>query len=210
MNLETAADQIKFDIVREYEDALNNIITERNDLLSKDPDIREQAIQNLSDLMKEHFPAGTNGINAIESLRGIIDDPKLFVQFKQISQENADTCVRPLIIDWINNNAPDIAEKFGSTNMDQEKEDKVVPPNSEMGQSENYSMQELAEFIRSFYDKDTNTFPKGPEGVSIMVGKKFGENAEMLARRMVEMLAPMQDGDKVSEINRIKELAGLH
>jgi hypothetical protein len=58
--------------------------------------------------------------------------------------------------------------------------------------NESLNIQELAEFVQSFYDKDSGTFPKGPEGVAIMVGKKYGEQAEMVARKFVERMAPGQ------------------
>jgi hypothetical protein len=58
--------------------------------------------------------------------------------------------------------------------------------------NESLNIQELAEFVQSFYDKDSGTFPKGPEGVAIMVGKKYGEQAEQVARKFVERMAPGQ------------------
>lgn len=73
---------------------------------------------------------------------------------------------------------------------------------------EKMSTQELAEFIHSFYDKESGTFPKGPEGVCTMVGKKFGEQAEHVARKFVERMAPQQADASVNEISRIRELAG--
>jgi hypothetical protein len=54
----------------------------------------------------------------------------------------------------------------------------------------------------------SGTFPKGPEGVAIMVGKKFGEQAEMVARKMVERMAPQQQDPQIAELARIRELAG--
>ena len=72
-------------------------------------------------------------------------------------------------------------------------------------------VEELAEFIQSFYDQGTGTFPKGPEGVAIMVGKKFGEQAEQVARKFVERMAPQQATDQnpeLQELSRIRELAG--
>ena len=69
--------------------------------------------------------------------------------------------------------------------------------------------EELAEFITSFYDRDTGTFPKGPEGVAIMVGKKFGEQAESVARRFVERMAPQQTTEQNPELSRIRELSGI-
>ena len=78
--------------------------------------------------------------------------------------------------------------------------------------SREMNVKEVAEFIHSFYDKESGTFPKGPEGVATMVGKKFGERAEHAARKMVERMAPQQtteNNPKLSELARIKELSGL-
>ena len=70
---------------------------------------------------------------------------------------------------------------------------------------EEHTLEGLAEFIKSFYDKNTGTFPKGPEGVATMVGKKFGEQAEQVARKMVERMAPAQE-QGAEELERIKEV----
>jgi len=77
---------------------------------------------------------------------------------------------------------------------------------------ERLNTEELAEFITSFYDKESGTFPKGPEGVAVMVGKKFGEQAEQVARKFVERMAPQQATDQnpeLQELARIRELAGM-
>lgn len=71
---------------------------------------------------------------------------------------------------------------------------------------EEHTLEGLAEFIKSFYDKNTGTFPKGPEGVATMVGKKFGEQAEQVARKMVERMAPAQE-QGAEELERIKQLS---
>jgi molecular chaperone DnaK (HSP70) len=72
-------------------------------------------------------------------------------------------------------------------------------------------VKELAEFITSFYDKESGTFPKGPEGVCTMVGKKFGEQAEAVARKFVERMAPHQEqgAEQMQELARIRELSGM-
>jgi hypothetical protein len=79
------------------------------------------------------------------------------------------------------------------------------------GMRQAMDVKEVAEFINSFYDRDTGTFPKGPEGVATMVGKKFGEQAEQVARKFVERMAPQQSTDQnpeLQELARIRELAG--
>lgn len=74
---------------------------------------------------------------------------------------------------------------------------------------EEHTLEGLAEFIKSFYDGATGTFPKGPEGVATMVGKKFGEQAEQVARKMVERMAPAQEqgAEELEELERIKQLS---
>jgi len=66
------------------------------------------------------------------------------------------------------------------------------------------NVSEIAEFIHSFYDKETRTFPKGPEGVCIMVKKQFGEQAEQVARSFVNRMAPAQSS--ITEDEVINEL----
>jgi hypothetical protein len=79
---------------------------------------------------------------------------------------------------------------------------------AQRGMQSKMNVQELAEFISSFYDRNSGTFPKGPEGVVIMVGKKFGEQAEQVARKIVERMAPQQQDPQIAELSRIRELAG--
>ena len=76
---------------------------------------------------------------------------------------------------------------------------------------EEHTLEGVAKFIHSFYDTNTGTFPKGPEGVCTMVGKKFGEQAEQVARKMVERMAPAQEqgAEELEELERIKQLSGF-
>ena len=268
-------------------------------IVSKDPEEQQQAIKELQELVGEHFSAGVDGSNAIESLKGIIEDPELYKAIKEQSKEDPDSCVRGLVKDWLENNAPEVVDQldfgdyveepardvaegsFGSgygsvftlyvntgekpstktkTKKFKREDDAVLWaedyadqhemfPNLKMEiQDENgdvvweleaaakegnkfgqavqqakdndeddfevdgkkYELKELAEFIHSFYDRDSGTFPKGPEGVCTMVGKKFGEQAEQVARKFVERMAPQQSTEQnpeLQELLRIKELS---
>tara|TARA_B100000902_G_scaffold188527_1_gene180406 strand:- start:360 stop:1655 length:1296 start_codon:yes stop_codon:yes gene_type:complete len=75
-----------------------------------------------------------------------------------------------------------------------------------------YDINEVAQFIVSMYDRQSGTFPKGPEGVATMVDKKFGEHAGQVARKMVERMAPAQEqgAEEIEELERIKTLAGAY
>jgi hypothetical protein len=237
---------------------------------SEDPEEQQAALQGLQELVGQHFPAGVDGTNAIESLKGLIEDPELYKRIKEQAAQDPDACVRPLIKDWLEFNAPEALEQLDFGDMvddpaaepaDQGYDDatdsypgqangpaeepvpqEAVDPDNprdyerpavdrkKAGQSplsmkdveykddkpkrdfekrkERLNTEELAEFLHSFYDRDSGTFPKGPEGVCTMVGKKFGEQAEHVARKMVERMAPQQQDPQIAELSRIRELAG--
>jgi hypothetical protein len=243
-------------------------------ITSQDPEEQATAVRSLQELVGQEFPAGVDGTNAIESLKGIIEDPSLFNQIKETAKQDSAMDVRQLVQDWLNENAPETLQEldFGDletedpmayadqaadndavaygqdapqegvnksdipavqrkqqgdeplTLKDLEKEksagklshrDTLAKNRGETDESEQsnkMNVQELAEFIHSFYDRDSGTFPKGPEGIATMVGKKFGEQAEQVARKMVERMAPQQTTEQnpeLAELARIKELSGM-
>jgi hypothetical protein len=195
---------------------------EASPIQSSDDDEKSQAIQKLNDLTKDHFPAGVDGQNAIQALKGIIEDPVLDKEIKAASKEDADTCIRPIIKAWLEVNAQDVLDQIDFGDMTEEDADQAPQEAEQEEQPQQQSgMRELAEFINSFYDKESGTFPKGPEGVVTMVGKKFGEQAENVARKFVERMAPQQATDQNpelaelaqdndnTELDRIKSLAGF-
>jgi len=197
---------------------------EESAITSSDEEEQKAAIQELQELVGEHFPAGTDGNNAIPSLKGIIDDPQLYNDIKEkAKEEGEDVCVRGLIKDWLEANAPEVVDQldFGDfeDNAEMGGEEPEADASAEEPQmadvdqeSRQINIQELAEFITSFYDRNSGTFPKGPEGVATMVGKKFGEQAESVARKFVERMAPQQTTEQnpeLAELARIKELSGF-
>jgi hypothetical protein len=200
---------------------------ETSAITGQDEEEKAQAVSNLQELIGQHFPAGVDGTNAIQSLKGIIEDPELYKQIKDQAKEDADSCVRPLVKQWLESNAPEVVGELDFGDMTEPGEEQPDAGAEEPAAQEQpvtqsddnetrgdakLNIQELAEFIHSFYDKETGTFPKGPEGVSTMVGKKFGERAEQVARKMVERMAPEQATDQnpeLSELARIKALSGM-
>jgi hypothetical protein len=250
-------------------------------ITSQDPEEQQAAIQQLQELVGQAFPAGVDGTNAIESLKGIIEDPELFKRIKAEAGENPEADMRAQIQGWLQLNAPEaletldfgdmaaageepapeepaaeepaaeepVAPEAGAEEVPAEPavaepipQEAVDPDNprdyerpaidrKKSGQAplsmkdieykddkpkrdfekrkERLNTEELAEFINSFYDKDAGTFPKGPEGVCTMVGKKFGEEAEHVARKFVERMAPQQADPQIAELARIRELSGI-
>lgn len=244
---------------------------------SQDPEEQQAALQQLQELVSQHFPGGVDGNNAIQSLKGIIEDPQLDQAIKAQSQQDPDSCCRGIVKDWLEANAPEALEQldFGDYVDDQDvnsqpdgaeapaeptggqeqpaQPEEAADPNhpeydkqddydlspsargkgtddyrlpdtkkhddrhnrdfrKRSGQEESMDINEIAEFVHSFYDKNSGTFPKGPEGVAVMVGKKFGEQAEHVARKFVERMAPQQTTEQnpeLQELMRIKELSGI-
>ena len=86
----------------EFERALDSIVGEEdNALIDGDEEAQAAAVKQINGLMAQHFPAGINGTNAIESMKGVIDDPMLLDMFKKVGQKDADTCVRPLVMKYL-------------------------------------------------------------------------------------------------------------
>ena len=258
---------------------------EDSPIQSQEPEEQATAIQALQELVAQAFPIGVDGSNAIESLKGIIEDPQLEKQIQTQAEQDPEMDARGLVQQWLSLYAPEILEqldfgdfdpnataepegeapatdqggditapeapaaevpaeepvpqesangpnksdvpafmrkakgdddwKMSSKDLDDEK---TKSPTSSAGlerkkkelgiESQQMNVQEVAEFIHSFYDRNSGTFPKGPEGVCTMVGKKFGEQAEQVARKMVERMAPQQQDPQIAELARIRELAG--
>ena len=183
-------------------------------ITSADQAEQQTAIQNLQELVSEAFPAGVDGTNAIEGLKGIIEDPQLFKSIKEQAKQDPEMDVRGLVHEWLEQNASAVVNEIDFGDYEQQAPEEV-PQESEEHEEEQpnrMDVNELAEFIHSFYDRNSGTFPKGPEGVCTMVGKKFGEQAEHVARRMVERMAPQQQAPELAEnpeLARIRQLSGM-
>ena len=111
----------------EFEDAMESIVSEDNELFSNDPEEKDQAIKKLNALMAKHFPVGVNGTNGIESLAGIIDDEEFNNVMRNASKENSDACIRPMIMDYVMKRDPQVATRLDTGDMDNKpKEDEAI------------------------------------------------------------------------------------
>jgi hypothetical protein len=237
---------------------------EESPITSEDEETKAQAIKDLQELVSQAFPAGVDGTNAIESLKGIIEDPQLYKGIKDSAKEDPNVDLRGAIQQYLELYAPDVLEQldFGDfdpnaqagaepeagaeapaeepqmagddpdeRNKKDDKDDLPFDADDDASDTDEFGnkikhrarhlarkgmrqamdVKEVAEFINSFYDRNTGTFPKGPEGVVVMVGKKFGEQAEQVARKFVERMAPHQEqgAEQMQELARIRELSGM-
>ena len=104
--------------IDQFEKILDSIIDEgENTLFSSDSEEQKQALDKLNLLMKNHFPAGINGVNGLESLEGIIDDANLNDQIREIGKKDSDACIRPLIMAYIQDKKPDMAKRISTGDM---------------------------------------------------------------------------------------------
>ena len=205
----------KIDPVSEYEQLLSRTIDEQSDILSTDLDVRSRAIGELNQLISDEFPVGTNGVNAIESLRGIIDDRNLFNQFMEMSQDDAAGDARQAIVAWVQENAPDVMSELQVKGIDMPKINKEPEEGNDMADDDaadeleaekvDDTLNEVEDFVKSLYDSSTGNFPRGEEGVKISVGKKFGPKAVPVAEKVIEGLKQSFD----ENIMRMRKLAGV-
>jgi len=121
------------DSFNEFEDAMESIVSEDNELFSNDPEEKDQAIKRLNALMAKHFPVGVNGTNGIESLAGIIDDEEFNDSIRNASKENSDMCIRPMIMDYVMKRDPQVATRLDTGDMKTGEKESTV---KEMGDAE--------------------------------------------------------------------------
>lgn len=73
--------------------------------------------------------------------------------------------------------------------------------------------KDVVEFVKSLYNAEENSFPRGEEGVVISAVKEFGDEAEPIARRTEEALKAQGAANGAANPNddmmRMKQLAGL-
>ena len=133
----------------EFENAIESIVSEdENGLFSSDKEESNQALEKLNKLMAKHFPAGPNGVNGIESLQGIIDDEALATQIKMASKEDADACLRPMIMDYIKAKKPEMLSQVDTGDMQSDpginKEEKI-------------SFEDIKPYVSIYKGKDGKT-----------------------------------------------------
>jgi len=124
---EEDADSAESDPVKEieefhtFESYLDNIMREESDLFNTDEESQSASIQTLNQLIAQEFPAGVDGTNAIQSLKGVIDDQEFTDAIKQLGKVNPEMDIREFLKSYLEKhdeeNGTDIASKinFDST-----------------------------------------------------------------------------------------------
>lgn len=161
-------------------------------------------IASLKELLgSESFTLGVDGTSAIEALEGIgIRDDELNSALEQLAKVNSEADPIPTISAWVTKADPAAAQELGlAQNAEQpagevpaEEPAAEVPAeeDAEQGYEEarpEPSVREIAEMVKSFYDRETGNFPLGETGVITKIKKELGDRAGALAERLVRHLA---------------------
>lgn len=121
MHSDTYADE-SYDVevpeFSQFENAINSIVSEDDDLFSNNEERNSQATQTLQDLFAQDLPIGTNGNNVNNSLDGIIDEKKLEQAFELLAELGLDEMdARPIVSEFLKaydaENGTDISAKLG-------------------------------------------------------------------------------------------------
>ncbi len=160
------------DTFNEFEDAIQSIVSEdENGLFSSDKEESNQALEKLNKLMAKHFPAGPNGVNGIESLQGIIDDEALATQIKMASKEDADACLRPMIMDYIKTKKPEMLSQVDTGDMQSDPG---------INKEEGITFEDIKPYVSMYQGKDGKMVYDilGKDGESV---EKFGDAKTAMA-----------------------------
>jgi hypothetical protein len=102
-----------FDPEFAFESFINRIMLEdKDELFSPNKDAQKVAIDKLNKILEKELRGGPDGVNAIQSLAGLIDDPDFLDALKDI---DPDLDTRPLIQQYVTQQDPSVAVqlKFG-------------------------------------------------------------------------------------------------
>jgi len=177
-----------------------------------DEALDKQKIAMLNKMVGKNFPVGPDATNAIESLKGIIDDQGLKDELTDLADKDPESCARPSIYRYIQKNDPEALDKldFGDMRMEDDTTDVTIDKDGAMKlageeepKDEKASTEDIIEFVRSFYDKETGAFPKGETGVVISARKRFGDSVGDLVEKFVSKLTgnkvQVEDDEDVEE-----------
>ena len=163
-----------------------------------DESLDKQKIAMLNKMLGKTLPVGPDATNAINSLKGIIDDEGLMSELKDLAEQDPETCARPSIYRYVQKNDPESIDKldFGDMNMEDDTTDVTIDKDGAMklagdekdSEDKKASTEDIIEYVRSFYDTETGAFPKGETGVVISARKRFGDSVGDLVEKFVQKL----------------------
>ena len=226
---EAAMDAAMDDAMDKIKNADTDVPQESNDMDEfeswadsvMDEALDKQRIAMLNKMVGKNFPVGPDATNAINSLKGIIDDEGLMSELKDLADKDPESCARPSIYRYIQKNNPEALDDldFGDMRMEDDTTDVTIDKDGAMKlagdeepKDEKASTEDIIEFVRSFYDKETGAFPKGETGVVISARKRFGDSVGDLVEKFVSKLTGKEvqvENDEDVEEGSIKYMHSL-
>jgi len=122
-----------FDPEVQFESFMDSLVNEdKDELFSPNKDAKLRAIDQLNQVFSKELPGGPGGVNAIESLKGLIDEPELFDIIRDL---NPDLDTRPVIQQWLHDNmgkfAGDAAETLAMLHFAGPEGEGITEPSPE-------------------------------------------------------------------------------
>lgn len=180
--------------------------------------LEPDTIMALKDLLDSGLTyGGPDATGAIEALQGIgVHNEALEKALAANAELNPEGDPKDTILSWLMKDDPEAAQELGATAPAPEPvpapEEPVAAPapeepapapapapvaemgddsmdNEEPSYKQPTGLREIAEVVKSFYDKETGKFPKGETGVVIHCKKMFGDKGGQLAERLVAHLS---------------------
>ena len=193
----------------EFEEWADSVIDEALD---------KQRIDMLNKMISKSLPVGPDATNAINSLKGIIEDEGLMNELKSLAESDPESCARPAIYRYLKQNDPEALDDLDFGDMTMEDDDDTtdvtidkdgamkLAGDDEEPKDEKASTEDIIEFVRSFYDTETGAFPKGETGVVISARKRFGDSVGDLVEKFVSKLTgnevQVEDDQDVEKDNK--------
>ena len=99
-----------FDPEAQFESFMDSLISEdKDEIFSPNTDAQAAAIEKLNKIMSQELKGGPEGVNAIQSLKGLIDNPEFLNSLRDI---DPDLDIRPLIQQFVLATAPNVATQL--------------------------------------------------------------------------------------------------
>jgi hypothetical protein len=177
----------------------------------------------------------TSAVEALESIG--INDKDLNDALESLAKINPEADPRETIVAWVAHSDPEAAQELGAepaaepapvepAPVEPAPEAPVEPapapvapaPEAPVAEDEDSmdnaepvrqkgNMREIAEVVKSFYDRETGRFPKGETGVIVHVKKQFGDQAGRVAEMLVSQLS--QRAQAFEDMTRMIKLSGI-
>ena len=119
---EESVEEAIFNPEEDYESFMEAIVAEdEGGIFSADADAQSAAIEELNTLLSKELKGGPEGVNSIESLKGLIDDPEFI---NSLSDIDPDLDIRPLVQQYVQQTDPKVAKQL---KFDGDAEPEVEP-----------------------------------------------------------------------------------